>query len=396
MVIPLVVLTLSVAGRAWAETYALQKIALVGDPAPGGGAFAAFEPIEAMGDFLLFEGSVEGDAGTVRALFLAGPGGLRRVVGQGDRLPDGGQLLEFSSPEVNSAGAITFRAAIRGGGAPMAIFLAEGSTLRRVVAVREGSPTGGVLREMSDVSLSDGGEVAFIARIEGGQTPQAILLASEGTLRPLLMAGEATPVGGTFHELQDISMNRDGAVAFEARVYGGRSPSGIFAAVGDQTRVVAAVGDPTPVGGTFKDVALPTMNDHQEVIFWGSVEGSDHPSGLFRWQNGRLTKVVARGDAAPGGGSFSFITLSYRLNGDGTMSFRADLTDSKGNAGIFLASREGLRRVVGVGDPVPSGGTVHDLDFPVGREAGRVIFQAGLGDGPSTSGLFQAVPKGQR
>jgi len=109
-------------------------------------------------------------------------------------------------------------------------------------------------------------------------------------------AGDPTSVGGRFTEFMNLAINSQGEMAFEGRVHGGSSTSGIFVGSKSGVRKVAVVGDPSPVGGTFNHLALPLLNDHGDVLFWASLEGGEVPAGLFLASGGTIKKVVARGE----------------------------------------------------------------------------------------------------
>src|SRR5262249_56159716 len=66
-----------------------------------------------------------------------------------------------------------------------------------------------------------------------------------------------------------------------------------------------AVGDPSPIGGTFGAVGPGSINNNGKVVFLASPAGETINSNLFMWDNGVVTKVAAVGDPAPGGGTFS-------------------------------------------------------------------------------------------
>ena len=51
--------------------------------------------------------------------------------------------------------------------------------------------------------------------------------------------------------------------------------SGAASAASFTLQKVVAVGDPSPLGGTFNDLALPVINDHGDVLFWATLEGAE-------------------------------------------------------------------------------------------------------------------------
>lgn len=372
-------------------SFTLRKIVATGEEAPQGGTFILFEPVGINPDgTILFDALVKYEE-EFHGIYLAHDSSLSRVVAAGDLTPMGGTFIEFSSMTLNDRGHVVFLGSAKGG-TPRAIFFTDGAGLKKVVAVREAVPGVGVLREFSDVAFNDTDTVAFVGRIERGKVPRALLLASAGALKKVLGVGEPTPVGGQFAQITTPSLNSAGQMAFEGTIYGGGVPSGIFVVSESGVRKVVAEGDPSPLGGTFRDLALPLINDHGDVIFWAALDGAQLPSGLFLASQGTIEKVAARGDPAPGGGRLSYIGLSYSFNRRGLVAFQAGLTDAVASAGIFLAEKGAVTAVVRVGDPTPVGGRFSGLSGPEISPNGPVVFAGEVQGGRVSSGLFLAIP----
>ncbi len=110
------------------------------------------------------------------------------------------------------------------------------------------------------------------------------------------------------------------ASIFFCDVNGGDSRRALFLyqAASGQIVKVAAIGDPSPIGGTFGAVGPGSINNNGKVVFLASQVGDTVNSNLFMWDNGVVTKVAAIGDPAPGGGTFSGLgTESFGFQ-DGT------------------------------------------------------------------------------
>ncbi len=378
----------------WAEpaSFTIHKVAAAGDAAPAGGVFTQFDPAANTG-VILFDALVMKDQ-LFHGIYLARGSALSRVAATGNPSPLGGTFTDLSSLALNHRGNVVFIGSAAGG-VPQAIYFKTGNGLKKVVAVNDVPPGGGVLRELSHVTLNDADTIAFVARVEKGKAPRALFLVSGGVLKKMVRAGDQTSVGGRFREFTNLSMNNRGEMAFEGRIHGGSAPSGIF--VGSKTGLqkVVAVGDPSAVGGTFKDLALPLLNDHGDVLFWASLEGAEVPAGLFLASAGVIKKMAARGDSLPGGGRLSFIGLSYSFNGNGIAAFEAAITGINASAGIFLAQNGRVIPVVRVGDPTPLGGRFSNLTAPQLGPDGTVAFAGGVEGGQAASGLFLAVPTKQ-
>ena len=88
-------------------------------------------------------------------------------------------------------------------------------------------------------------------------------------------------------------------------------------------------------------------------------------SVIFLVSQGQLTRIVADGAPAPGGGVFALLVGIFpapSLNDNGEVAFGASVRASPTGSpfssfGVFLFVRGQLRKLVGLGDPSPLGGT---------------------------------------
>ncbi len=385
--IPILILFWS--GSAQPASFTIRKVVAAGDKAPQGGTFVQFDPVANTGA-ILFDALVK-KGEPFHGIYVARGSSLSRVVAIGDPSPLGGTFIELSSTALNRRGKVAFVGSALGG-VPQAIYFTGGTKLKKVVAVNDPAPGGGVLREISHMALNNADVIAFAARVEHGGVPRALFLTSAGVHEKVVGAGDPTSVGGRFTEFMNLAINSQGEMAFEGRVHGGSATSGIFVGSKSGVRKVAVVGDPSPVGGTFNHLALPLLNEHGDVLFWASLEGGEVPSGLFLSSNGVIKKMAARGDPLPGGGRLSFIGLSYSFNGSGMAAFEAAITGVEASTGIFLAQDGTVTPVVRVGDPTPLGGHFTNLTAPEVGLDGTVAFAGGIEGGQAASGLFLAVP----
>ena len=376
-------------GSAQPASFTIRKVVAAGDKAPQGGTFVQFDPVANTGA-ILFDALVK-KGEPFHGIYVARGSSLSRVVAIGDPSPLGGTFIELSSTALNRRGKVAFVGSALGG-VPQAIYFTGGTKLKKVVAVNDPAPGGGVLREISHMALNNADVIAFAARVEHGGVPRALFLTSAGVHEKVVGAGDPTSVGGRFTEFMNLAINSQGEMAFEGRVHGGSAPSGIFVGSKSGVRKVAVVGDPSPVGGTFNHLALPLLNEHGDVLFWASLEGGEVPAGLFLSSNGVIKKMAARGDPLPGGGRLSFIGLSYSFNGSGMAAFEAAITGVEASTGIFLAQDGTVTPVVRVGDPTPLGGRFTNLTAPEVGPDGTVAFAGGIEGGQAASGLFLAVP----
>lgn len=101
----------------------VQAVALLGAPAPSGGAFASFgdSPALAPDGGLAFIASVDGGVGTT-GVFAYGSEGLARIAGPGDTLADGRRITGFPlNPSVSAGpnGRVAFQALLGSGEEPV-------------------------------------------------------------------------------------------------------------------------------------------------------------------------------------------------------------------------------------------------------------------------------------
>jgi hypothetical protein len=183
--------------------------------------------------------------------------------------------------------------------------------------------------------------VAFAAAVqEGSGAPGIFVATKEGQLRKIVAIGDPTPVGGTFATLTQPGFNNAGEVAFAATITEGSATQGLFLASHGQIFTLVAEGDPTPVGGTFALAVgmspAPVLNDRGEVAFSASIraeqtieEGLPVP-GVFVFSQGRITKAVMAGDPSPLGGSFLGGPISFLLQNTGTVLFMS-IVDTDGD-----------------------------------------------------------------
>lgn len=382
-------------GAAEAASFTIRKVVAAGEPAPMGGAFVQFEPIAInRTGLILFDALVQGEESFHAAFFLQGAS-LSRVVRVGDASPLGGTFTELAFLTLNSRGHVAFLGLVPRDGPFRAIYVAKGVELVKVVAVKDETPAEGYFLDFNDLALNDRDAIAFFARVQDGKVQRALFLASDGRIEQLVAVADSSPAGGRFTQFINLSLNNKNEMAFEGLLHGAPISSGIFVASKAGVRKVVAEGDPSPLGGRFMDFAAPLLNDAGDLVFWASLEGAARPAGLFLASRGTVQKIVARGDPAPRGGRFSYISFPCSFSGSGAVAFRAKLVEDRVSAGIFLAHKGVITPVARVGDPTPIGGRFADLSAPKIDSDGTVLFAAEVVQGQAESGLFLALPAGK-
>ncbi len=405
----LALLTLTVVAAVATEAPRLRRVAVSGDPAPGGGVFDRFgtesmpvvAPVNGRGDVVFF--STLGRGGTDEGLFLWSGGRVVAVAREGDRVAGVGRLSGFGkhpTPALSDDGAVVFAAAIAGGRSVEGIFVARKGVVRPVAlsgAAAPGIPSG-VLSSLDTPAINARGDVVFLATVRRGrETLEAVLLWTRGQLQKVVAQGDPAPAGGAFAAFGPPALNRNGAVAFGAAVEGRAVPGGIFVSSGNQLRMVLGAGQDTPLGGIFAKFSERVgFSDGGTIAFHGQLKAAPVAAGIFAIDDGRVRVVTQLGDPAPGGGHFSNFGLWPAVNASGAIGFAASVDDGPSPVIVVLAAPDGLRRVVGVGDQVPGGARIASLTLlPVvsvgaGGAVSFAVAPTTTGGGPE--GVFLAAP----
>src|SRR6476659_8592533 len=293
---------------------------------------------------------------------------------------------------------------------------------------------GGTLNPVAFINpttVNASGRVAFNTQVNGSDRNQGVFVAdSDGTISAIAigcgglggsgdttsMCGDASPIGGHFGgfffgTVFTPDINDAGDVLFFCDVNGGSSRRALFLYRGASGQIVkvAAVGDPSPIGGTFGAVGPGSLNNNGKVVFLASPVGDTINSNLFMWDNVVVTKVAAIGDPAPGGGTFSALgTESFGFQ-DGTsipvgpvpdindsdqIAFRAIVSGGITQRGIVVRTGQVDEWYVKVPDPTPIGGTYFDMQAASINNAGQIAFFADYHPTPETinSGWFAGAP----
>ena len=299
------------------------------------------------------------------------------------------------------------------------------------IAPNTGGGTLNPVAFINPTTVNASGRVAFNSQVNGSDRNQGVFVAdSGGTISSIAigcgglggsgdttsMCGDASPIGGHFGgfffgTVFTPDINDAGDVLFFCDVNGGSSRRALFLyriASGEIVKV-AAVGDPSPIGGTFGAVGPGSLNNNGKVVFLASPVGETVNSNLFMWDNGVVTKVAAIGDPAPGGGTFSALgTESFGFQ-DGTfipvgpvpdindsdqIAFRAIVSGGITQRGIIVRTGQADEWYVKVPDPTPIGGTYLDMQAASINNAGQIAFFADYHPTPETinSGWFAGAP----
>jgi len=196
----------------------------------------------------------------------------------------------------------------------------------------------------------------------GSHASPAPAAATLYTVRPILLAGQPAPGGGTFTEFSDPALNGRGDLAFVALSTSSPGQAAVCLWNGTGTTVLAQRGRPAPSGGVFTVFNDVILNDRQTVVFLGQTTARAAHQGLFLARAGTIDPIVVTGQPAPSGGVF------------------ADFANPTGGGreGIFSATEGGITPLVLSGQPAPTGGRFQFfLDgSPAQNDRGEVAFIA--------------------
>jgi hypothetical protein len=274
-------------------------------------------------------------------------------------------------------------------------------------------------------NINGEGRIAFVAGVDGSARNQGVFTADANGVSIVAIGcgngggsgstdgcGDPTPIGGTFSGLFTDTwatppINDSGDVVFLSDVAGGSSPRALFLYRADTGSIVkvAAVGDPSPLGGTLTAIGPGAINGARTIAFLASTDGAQ-TSDIFLWQDGIVSHYVAAGDPAPGGGTFTFIgTESFgyldgttipsgpapAINASGQIAFRG-IASGPVPAGEILSTDGVHEWQVRSGDGAPGGGTFADFEAPVLNDNGEIAWFSDIAGSSASAGWFAGSP----
>jgi hypothetical protein len=285
-----------------------------------------------------------------------------RLVGSGDPAPGGGTLSPAGEPRVtNDNGAIAFAAIVSDSTATQGIFRSDGEQTVAIARDDISPPTGGSFTVVGDSAINDRGQVAFYSVMTGGTADFGIFRGEGQELTPVFVTNQIAPGGAIFEDFGNPVINNHGQIATTASLSNSSSQAGIFVGDGTDTVAIALQQQPAPKGGSYNgQFLLPTrLNDRGEVAFNARLTGGTSSSGIFRGDGTRTIPIALTGTNAPGTtGSFASFR-DFQLLNDGRVAFIATLTigvggvNTSNNTGLWIGtSDEDLQLVVRTGDVI--------------------------------------------
>jgi hypothetical protein len=336
--------------------------------------------------------------------------GFREVARTFAPAPGGGAYDALFEPyELNDQGAALFAADVSTGG--QAVFLSRKASVAQAARSFEPAPGGGTLGlgVLPGPGLSARGEVAFAYVLDPFTRPfgrnSGVYAWFHDLLRPVVVPGVTpAPSGGVFIGAVDrTGVNAAGAITFSGMIettagISGTLGVGVFvASESGAIAEVAAPGRPAPGGGVFDYASEPAINDAGDVAFTGHLAGTPCLTTIPQTigiqcvrdlfvrdaAGGEIRRITGVGEPAPGGGTFRDIRYPV-INRRGDILFRAvvDLDEGGRATGYFLSRSGELLSLARTGDPLPGGGAFLNSAGQPGNwdlnERGDVTFSATL------------------
>jgi hypothetical protein len=338
----------------------------------------------------------------------AQPKAMRLVVATGQPAPGGGAFERFDvaaqpvAAPVNAEGRVAFYASLVRTNAREGIFLSTGPRIVKAAALGDPVPGGGTLSEFAKhplPALNDAGKVAFGAAIAGARASEGVFLADGGSLKAIALSGTDAPgiMSGTFAEFDLPALNNLDDVVFLASVRRGREvvPVLYLWSQGKLRKLVAA-GDLAPGGGTFAQFGVPAINNKGLVAFPATVERGKVLGGLFLAGTVSTRLLVGAGETAPNGAMLTRFSERIALSDTDTIAFGAHLGTGTQAEGVFTANPvTGIAQIAIVGDAAPSGGRFAGFGpWPTIGANGTVAFMAALDEGPAPLGIYLTSESG--
>lgn len=294
---------------------------------------------------------------------------------------------------------------------PAAASLWDRLTFVKIAALGDPAPGGGLFtNSFEPYGLDSHGDLAFTVDLSTGG--EGVFLLKHGPGLPMLAlarAAQPAPGGGTLDgvTLGFTAINDSGDVAFAFGLKPMNAPElkGFYKAglyrysSADQKLTAIVVPGLTiaPGFGPFQSIGThASLNKSGQIVFAGLVRtmaglrpANGFGQGIFSAdRNGSITKVVAPGDPAPGGGKFDFAQNPW-INDKKDVAFGAHVADEECvvmmSSGACLESvyvKDGangsIQSIAHQGDQEPSGRFYRGAWGPVVNNRGDVVFMGEL------------------
>lgn len=259
--------------------------------------------------------------------------------------------------------------------------------IRAVVMSGQPAPGGGLFTEFSDPALNERGSLAFAALTSGQGPHAAVYLRINDRISLLAASGQAAPTGGVFRVFNDVVLSDRDTVMFLGRTSDRVAHQGLYLARKGTVVPVVATGQPAPGGGTFTDFANPTINARDVVAFVGRI-GQGEREGIFTSTEGSIIPAALSGQPSPTGGNFQFfVDGSPVMNDRGDIAFVAAIAPRE-TFGVFVLVGGRPIPVVTTEDEAPVGGVFTEFGSLMLTNPGTVGFVGRTAHSAVREGLY--------
>ena len=367
------------------------------------GALSGFVDVNQGGDFAFF-----GEAQSAVFLRRASDGTTTRLYQMSDPVPGlpgtRGELLSIPGPRINNSGKVAFATDyVTGTQILRTILVYNGSSITPIINSTDVAPNAAGAtygRTITLAGLNNSGDVAFTA-VPNNVTTLYILPNGGSSVR-IAGGGDAAPgTSGTFSNIAlangaNSLADNSGEVIFTAQIVGGSGGFGVFVGSTTGVRKVVANGDAIPGGGTFSITSAPTarLNRFGQVAFVANNASSNTTIWMHTPVTG-IVKAVSDGDAAPValGGTFTAPALAA-FNDNPYVAFTATVSGSGVTPrGVFRVNPGSAVETVAFANQAAPGASPATFStfaaVSMDNAAGIVSFQSTLTGGPVGHGLFR-------
>jgi hypothetical protein len=272
--------------------------------------------------------------------------------------------------------------------------------LQQIVTGGQPAPVGGsfdrfdIAGQAIPAPTNRNGDVAFFARLVRTTAEEGLFIARKERIDKIAAVGDVTPGGERIADFTDhpvLALDKAGAVAFAAALTGGRATAGVFLAARGKIEPIALSGGAAPdiAGGTLVSFERPVLDDSGSVAVLASVRrGRDISDAILLRRGTVWHKLAAVGDPAPGGGNFSGLGAPA-INNVGAVAFPAVIDQGPTLGGICLAEDGETRLVLAAGSAAPNGGIFGKFSEQVAiNDARTIAFSAVLRQGGPPGAIF--------
>jgi hypothetical protein len=247
-------------------------------------------------------------------------------------------------------------------------------------------------------SLNDRGDVLFEALVpnaSGDQELGLFLRAADGKLSAIVRPGDKSPEGGTFSLPRRArgTINATGQIAFRADVtMGGNTWTGVYLFQDGKITPIATPATDVPGGGKFQEGRDPRINNKGQIAFAGLTAGG---LGLYLYDSGKIQTLASPTMDLPGGGKLDDIgdsECAFSMNQAGEI---AAVGKSDSGTGIYVFQNGKVDVVARDGMDLPGVGkidTVPNDKCAAISNLGHVAFAADLPGDKTVLVLATPVP----